>query len=360
MAKLKPGWQKTDIPTHIKVALWGAMKGNPTFGSWGKAVAMLSFDEDDDKYVKISRATYKTLQQEIKLMPESEIRSLPGDIQDWISNIRGDSGAVRSKDRQKQNEELLTLLEQQAQLESLSIVSLLNLYVQTWNPTTEFIKPEGSQVLLSNWRQAWEKTDRREKAKSLGIDTIKNDLAYNRLRQAYPDAELLEAVEAYDEAKLAFVEAFSAWIAVVELTTEQGPQKEDVDGTGSSYAATIGRFTDRLKRSSPEYWLYLKLRCLLFACQLVQLGFEEQVAAGHDTTCVNESAALLSFWNNVIQFSIELLPQALWLAERNDLRDMAESLWHIDDPIRSKTMCLLEAQARMNIAWKNLQEMAWP
>ncbi len=259
------------------------------------------------------------------------------------------------------DDEILAFLErQEEQLEFFSIASLLKgFYVQTRDPTTEFTKPEVRQASLNKWRKRWDRINVREKAKLLGLSTIGNEVTYQRLRQANPDAEPLQAMRAYDESKLAFVEAFSSWITLVEITMEQGPQKEDAAGTRSSYTAIVGRLTDKLKKSSPDYWLYLRLQGLGLACQLVLLGIEGQVKESDDALWADESARVWQFWDDIIQVSVKLLPEPFCLAdEHSDLQYMAESLWHIDDPVKLKTICLLEKRSRVNTAWKNLLEKA--
>ena len=90
MGKLKPNWQKTDIPKHIKIELWQAMKGNPTLTSWQQAIANMHFVEPDDKHVKTSYDTYISLKKEVKLMPLEEVETLPQDLQQWILQLRPD------------------------------------------------------------------------------------------------------------------------------------------------------------------------------------------------------------------------------------------------------------------------------
>ena len=92
MSKLKPKWIKTDIPKDTKVKLWRIMKDNPTYESWqlyiGKHPEL--FTKDEGQYIRMSRDTYKRLQDEVKAMPCSEVLSLPKDLQDWIVEIRPD------------------------------------------------------------------------------------------------------------------------------------------------------------------------------------------------------------------------------------------------------------------------------
>ena len=90
MGKLKPDWQKTDMPKHIKIELWRAMNDNTTLTSWQQAIANMHFVKSDDKYVKTSYDTYTSLKKEVKLMPLEEVETLPQNLQQWIFQLRPD------------------------------------------------------------------------------------------------------------------------------------------------------------------------------------------------------------------------------------------------------------------------------
>lgn len=90
MGKLKPSWQKTDMPKHIKIELWRAMKDNPTLTSWQQAIANMHFVNSDDKYIKTSYDTYTSLKKEVELMPLEEVETLSHDLQQWILQLRTD------------------------------------------------------------------------------------------------------------------------------------------------------------------------------------------------------------------------------------------------------------------------------
>jgi len=90
MSKLKPSWVKTDIPKSIKVQyLWKAMMEAPTYTGWQQALAKMEWPEEYDKYCRTSQDTYKSLQDEVREMPETEIRTLPDDLKAWIGDVRG-------------------------------------------------------------------------------------------------------------------------------------------------------------------------------------------------------------------------------------------------------------------------------
>jgi len=93
VSKLKPKWVKTDIPKDTKIKLWRIMRDNPTYDSWSEGIANLQYglDEKDDKYVKTSRDTYKSLQEEIRKMPISEVLLLPADLRVWVQELRPDT-----------------------------------------------------------------------------------------------------------------------------------------------------------------------------------------------------------------------------------------------------------------------------
>lgn len=107
MSKLKPPWQKTDIPKDIKLKLWRIMKDNPTYDTWLRGIADLQYGLDkkeEDKYVKISRETHKRLQEEIKEMPVSEVCLLPIDLQVWVKGLRPDIKGKLELGEKQQNQ----------------------------------------------------------------------------------------------------------------------------------------------------------------------------------------------------------------------------------------------------------------
>lgn len=90
MVKLKPDWQKTDLPKRIKVDFWRVMKDNPTHTKWEQAIAKTYSVISDEEYGKTSFATYTSLKKEVKLMPLEEVETLPHDLQQWILQLRPD------------------------------------------------------------------------------------------------------------------------------------------------------------------------------------------------------------------------------------------------------------------------------
>jgi hypothetical protein len=107
--KLKPKWMKTDIPKDTKIKLWRIMRDNPNYNAWQQGIARVryEFDEKEDKYIRLSRYTYKSLQAEVSLMPIEEVCSLPYDLQIWIQELRPELGEAfkteRNNDNIKQN-----------------------------------------------------------------------------------------------------------------------------------------------------------------------------------------------------------------------------------------------------------------
>ena len=88
MAKLKPEWVKTDIPKDTKVKLWRIMKDNPTYDAWQRGIARYGFDTEEDKYIHLSRDTYRALKYEVIHMPFEEVSNLPPDLQSWVRQLR--------------------------------------------------------------------------------------------------------------------------------------------------------------------------------------------------------------------------------------------------------------------------------
>jgi len=97
--KLKANWVKTDIPKHVKIRLWLAMKDNPTYQSWQQSIAGGDFEESDAKYVRLSYETYKSLKDEIIQMPLEEVDTLPLELQSWILALRPDLKKEQTKQK---------------------------------------------------------------------------------------------------------------------------------------------------------------------------------------------------------------------------------------------------------------------
>jgi hypothetical protein len=111
VGKLKAAWIKTDIPKDIKVKLWRIMKDNPTYESWQLYISNHPelFTKDEEQRVRMSRDTYKRLQDEVRAMPHSEVLSLPKDLQDWIVETRPDLKQELKRQRLEQSSKSHTI-----------------------------------------------------------------------------------------------------------------------------------------------------------------------------------------------------------------------------------------------------------
>ncbi|MFC1930344.1 hypothetical protein ACFLWE_00400 [Chloroflexota bacterium] len=146
MAKLKPKWRKTDIPKHVKVKhLYKALMESATFQEWTQVLARMSWDKEDEAYCKYSRDTYKALQDEIREMPITEIKTLPEDLRAWIYDVRG----IEPENQVKEVQELSS--------SSISEVSLLE---ESQRDSKEGMATQETQQhlseirgLLERWKQ---------------------------------------------------------------------------------------------------------------------------------------------------------------------------------------------------------------
>ena len=84
------------------------MKDNPTYESWqlyiGKHPEL--FTKDEEQYIRMSRDTYKRLQDEVRAIPYSEVLSLPKDLQDTILKTLADSEVRWQEEEGRRCEEL--------------------------------------------------------------------------------------------------------------------------------------------------------------------------------------------------------------------------------------------------------------
>jgi hypothetical protein len=88
MAKFKPDWQKTNIPKPIKIELFKVMMDNPTQTAREQAVARLELGQENDRWLKTSRDTFKKLTQELLEMPLIELDTLPENLRATIKEKR--------------------------------------------------------------------------------------------------------------------------------------------------------------------------------------------------------------------------------------------------------------------------------
>ncbi|MCJ7521823.1 MAG: hypothetical protein MUP21_06375 [Dehalococcoidia bacterium] len=89
--KLKPDWQKMDIPRRIKdLYLWPAMMEGPTYKTWNEALARMDWEETDEIYFEPTKYAYRSLKAELWEMPQHEVEMLPPKLRAWVCTVRPD------------------------------------------------------------------------------------------------------------------------------------------------------------------------------------------------------------------------------------------------------------------------------
>lgn len=89
--KLKPDWQKTDIPRRIKeLYLWPAMMEGSTYRKWNEALAQMNWEEADEIDFDPTKYAYSNLKAELWEMPQHEVDILPPRLRAWVCTVRPD------------------------------------------------------------------------------------------------------------------------------------------------------------------------------------------------------------------------------------------------------------------------------
>jgi len=218
------------------------MKDNPTYRSWEKAIIGKSqttgedklFADNESKYLRISRDTYKSLKQEIMDMPPDEVASLPQDLQNWIRQLRPD---LKREEKQTSPQvvewEWLYGLTTRLR-DSLSLIGPKDWAV--WGQPDTGQPPMTSEAGLRVW------TDRGILAVNLAIENDERfPVLMSKLKAVFP--ELAE----YDSLKRSLAEFFGlCWDVAQEILKrsqkETGLILSNVLVTGSGHLLNVPRF----------------------------------------------------------------------------------------------------------------------
>ena len=134
-------------------------------------------------------------------------------------------------------------------------------------------------------------------------------------------------------------------------------------GLAALEAGASGDFDDKVrdarqlvketKRAKSDVWLFLRLLALTVACDLLVLGIEEQRPCA---TWALEVEKIRKLRSDIVLASMNELPQDFWLAGTNRPNALAKSLWDSDEPVKEKTIALLEALESLQITQNNVHD----
>lgn len=261
--------------------------------------------------------------------------------------------AAEHEERQK----FLTLLQRwREQLQVLSIDQILRkFYFQNWRSDLELESTEPEEVRQAYLRVSgrhWETIPRPLKV----MLPIESESLLQRLKNSYPDAEVWQVQESWSHACGIYYDAFSAWRVEVEYVTELGMGLATLEaGASGDFASKVPdarQLVKDTKRAKSDVWLFLRLLVLTVACDLLVLGIEEQRPCA---TWALEVEKIRNLRSDIVLASMKELPQDFWLAGTNRPNALAKSLWDSDEQVKEKTLALLQALERLQIAHNNVQ-----
>jgi transcriptional regulator with XRE-family HTH domain len=263
-------------------------------------------------------------------------------------------GTMQQEERQK----FLTLLQWwQEQLKFLSIDQILRkFYFQNRHTDLEREGTEPEEVRQAYLRVAgrhWETILKPPKA----MLSIESEGLFERLKNSHPDAEVWQAQESWDQAYGIYYDAFSAWVVEVEYVSELGMGLAALEaGASGDFGGKVRdarQLVKETKRAKSDVWLFLRLLALTVACDLLVLGIEEQRPCA---TWALEVEKIRKFRSDIVLAGMNELPQDFRLTGTNRPNALAKSLWDSDEPVKEKTIALLKALERLQIAQNNVHD----
>lgn len=292
---------------------------------------------DRDIRRKLQKGKIKAIKPEGKwLIPEDEVQRL-----------LGEQGPTKSPPLG----EFVDLLQQwQEQVQFLSVDQLLyrfcfqNRHVDRQREVTE--PEEVSEAYFDAYGRHWGTIPKPYKA-MLPVET---DNSFQQLKKSHPDAELWQAQESWDKAYGIYWDAFASFVVELEYTTELLMGLGVEEGTSGDLGSKIVNARElikKTKRAKSDVWLFLRLLALAVACDLLILGIQEQSPQAFWALEVEKIRKLRSA---TVLASMNELPQHFWITGTNRDYPVAKSLWDNDQPVKEKTMALLEALERLQSA----------
>ena len=263
-----------------------------------------------------------------------------------------------SSAQQEERQRFLPLLQRwREQLEFLSIAQILReFYFQNRHTDLEHEGTEPEEVRQAYLRvigRHWETIPRPPKA----MLPIESESLFERLKSSYPDAEVWQAQELWDQACGIYYGAFSAWVVEVESVSELGMELVALEtgdsGDFDSKVRDARQLVKETKRAKSDVWLFFRLLALAVACDLLVLGIEEQRPCA---TWALEVEKIRKLRSDIVLASMNELPQDFWLAGTNRPNALAKSLWDSDELVKEKTIALLKALERLQIAQNNVHD----
>jgi transcriptional regulator with XRE-family HTH domain len=260
--------------------------------------------------------------------------------------------------QQEERQRFLPLLQRwREQLEFLSIARILReFYFQNRHTDLEHEGTEPEEVRQAYLRvvvRHWETILRPPKA----MLPIESESLFERLKNSYPDAEVWQAQELWGQACGIYYDAFSAWFVEVEYVSELGMGLAALEtGDSGDFDGKVRdarQMVKETKRAKSDVWLFLRLLALTVACDLLVLGIEEQQPCAAWALEVEKIRKLRS---DIVLASKNELPKDFWLVGANRPNALAKSLWNSDETVKDKTVALLKALEKLQIAQNSVHD----
>lgn len=264
---------------------------------------------------------------------------------------------LRIRRRPEEEQQFLGLLQRwRQQLQFLFVDQLLkefyfeNRRAELEREATE--PEEVRQAYFHAWGRHWETIPRPYKA----MLPVESESLFEHLKKLHPDAEVWQAQQSWDEAYGVYWDAFVSWATKVEYVTElvMGlAADESASGDFNDKVANARQLAKEVKRAKPDVWLFLRLLTLIVACDLLVSGIEQLSPHG---IWALEVAKIRKLRDDVVLTSMKELRKDFWLTCTNRVPTLAKSLWDKDEPVKEKTIALVKALERLQIAQSDVQD----
>ena len=129
--------------------------------------------------------------------------------------------------------------------------------------------------------------------------------------------------------------------------------KEDAGGDLDSKVASARELVKEVKRVKSDVWLFLRLLALIVACDLLLLGIGQQPLK---SIWALELTKIKTLRDIIVLTSVKELPKDFRLTGRNRVLPIAQSLWDSDEQVKEKTIVLVNALERLQIAQNNVRD----
>jgi len=184
--------------------------------------------------------------------------------------------------------------------------------------------------------------------------TVENEASFKELKVLFPESEVWQRQETWDEAFGVYLEASSSRILEIEYRAELdicsllGEVSIELVDSGIT---NTGKLIQALKESNPRQWTNLQLLKIVVACDVCVLGIDEQPP---EALWVMEVENLRRLRSAIERKRIAELPKDFKLPSNHEAHVLAKRLWG-QNHIRENTKAFLEAWKTLRTVQSNLK-----